>query len=691
MAIISPGFENIDNLIVKPTEGEYTLLRFLFDNLDDTYEIYFQPWLNGDNPDIVLLKKNCGVIIIEVKDWLLNNFTIDDKKRWRVKKNNAYIISPLEQVFRYKQNIYNLHINKLLELKIKNPKIFSFVICAVYFHKETKADLFKFSVKPFNDDKAYKNYLRYFELLGKDSRSQENLKKIIKRRKLDEPNPLFTDELYDSFKRYLQPTWHQIENGIEINYSTKQKELIISQDKQQKIRGVAGSGKSMLLAKRAVNANKRINSKILILTFNISLRNYLHDKLNEIRDNFYWGNFEILHYHEFIRTKANKHNLPPLSISDYSNTNLFEKVKNRIQGYGSIFIDEVQDYEEEWLEIIKKYFLKDRSKSEYVVFADEKQNIYDRKLDTDKKPYTGVPGKNWNELKESFRLSNAITELANSFQKHFFKEKYEIEDIQSVQLGFQFDIDKQIIKYIYKEASVKVTDYYDDIFKIILLNNIHPNNICILSPNVSELRKLDYLVRNRSNEKTMIMFETLEIYFHQLLDFLSKNKTTSYLQKEFINYFNGSLHDAIIYLCIREIQEYSSESFKYIKTKYELDDIKLEKICLQIDGVRQSNESNYFNDKIKEIRRNKKFNFWMNPGTMKISTIHSFKGWEIHTLILIIANTEKNNILEEDTKEFISDELIYTALTRCRYNLIVLNLGIKKYDAYFKRNLNIVS
>lgn len=228
---------------IEHTEGELTLLKFLTDNLDDTFEIFFQPWLNGDNPDIVIVKKNSGVIIIEVKDWLLGNFYIDDKKRWRLKKNNATIISPLEQVFRYKQNIYNLHINKLLELRIKNPKVFSFVTCALYFHKETKGDLFKFCVNPFNNDKEYKNYLGYFELLGKDTLTSENLTKIIIRKKLDINNPLFTDDLYYSFKRYLQPTWHQLEDGIEINYTTKQKELIISQNKQQKIRGVAGSGK----------------------------------------------------------------------------------------------------------------------------------------------------------------------------------------------------------------------------------------------------------------------------------------------------------------------------------------------------------------------------------------------------------------------------------------------------------------
>ena len=183
------------------------------------------------------------------------------------------------------------------------------------------------------------------------------------------------------------------------------------------------------------------------------------------------------------------------------------------------------------------------------------------------------------------------------------------------------------------------------------------------------------------------MFETLEIYFHQLLEFLQKNKTTSDLYKELINYFNGALYDAITFLCYREIQDFESDSVQNLKIKYDLDYNKLDKICSSIDSMRNHNELDHFNDSIKEIRRNKKFHFWMNPGIMKLSTIHSFKGWEIHTLILIITNPDNNHILEEESKEFISDELIYTALTRCRYNLIVVNLGIEKYNNFFNGKL----
>ena len=57
MAIIYPKYETIKNLKVSPTEGELKMIDFLLENLNDEYEIYFQPFLNGDCPDIILMRK----------------------------------------------------------------------------------------------------------------------------------------------------------------------------------------------------------------------------------------------------------------------------------------------------------------------------------------------------------------------------------------------------------------------------------------------------------------------------------------------------------------------------------------------------------------------------------------------------------------------------------------------------------
>ena len=107
MAIFFPSEKNISCLKVSPTQGEQYLLNFLH-QLSNEYEIYYQPFLNGDQPDIIIMRKNYGAMIIEVKDWVLNSYYIDTNKKWRIKANNSIIIkSPIAQVKNYKEKGYN--------------------------------------------------------------------------------------------------------------------------------------------------------------------------------------------------------------------------------------------------------------------------------------------------------------------------------------------------------------------------------------------------------------------------------------------------------------------------------------------------------------------------------------------------------------------------------------------------------
>ena len=93
MAILYPNLETIINAKVKPEPGELHLLKFLIANLNDTFEVFFNPMLNGDRPDIVILRKGFGVLIIEVKDYNLNSYELDQRKNWVVKHNKARIKS----------------------------------------------------------------------------------------------------------------------------------------------------------------------------------------------------------------------------------------------------------------------------------------------------------------------------------------------------------------------------------------------------------------------------------------------------------------------------------------------------------------------------------------------------------------------------------------------------------------------
>ena len=103
MAKFIPSIEKIQQLRVQPTEGEWYLLHFLENTLDDSFEVYFTPFLNGDRPDVIIMRKGGSVMIVEVKDWDLDLYEVDEKRHWYLKhpKNeaeaHARLSSPVQQ------------------------------------------------------------------------------------------------------------------------------------------------------------------------------------------------------------------------------------------------------------------------------------------------------------------------------------------------------------------------------------------------------------------------------------------------------------------------------------------------------------------------------------------------------------------------------------------------------------------
>ena len=170
MAIFYPSLEKIMQFKVQPTIGELTLLNFLNNTLDDSFEVFFNPYLNGDRPDVLIMRKDYGVMIIEVKDWNLSNFSLNDKKKWAYTPNNAVTKSPIDQVLKYKYNLYDLHVKDLLKMKIKDYRHFRIVLCAIYFHCASQKCIEDMLVTPYLKDKKYQDFLRYnIDFIGFDS------------------------------------------------------------------------------------------------------------------------------------------------------------------------------------------------------------------------------------------------------------------------------------------------------------------------------------------------------------------------------------------------------------------------------------------------------------------------------------------------------------------------------------------
>lgn len=659
MAQVYPNFKVIMEAKQKPTEGELFLLKNISEKFDSEVEVYFQPFFNGERPDIIIAHKWKGIIIIEVKDWDLSSYYLDEQNKWHVRCSNKIIRSPFEQVFNYKTNMFNLHINGLYEKNLKDSNFYSAVKCYVYFHKATKNSLENFysnisfyykdlakecnaMIVEHNGDKS-----QYYKKLDYIRKKEDQIKRDLKyisitsdnidniKFPFKSPSAAYPLEVYEGFLRYLNPPHHYSSEGKEIAYSEPQKKLSISTSgAREKIKGVAGSGKTTVLAKRAVNSHKRHGCEVLILTFNLTLKMFVKERINEVREDFSWGVFSIINYHSFISMALNKYgikieipdDLKKLNNKDkiteyleneyYSNENVFD-AEEITKKYKTILIDEIQDYKPEWIKIIRKFFLD--TDGEMVLFGDEKQNIYEREIDSDKTTKIVHGFGRWSVLKKSYRFKedSHILNLAKRFQSSFFTDRYDADFDDASQpslLGLGVN---QCLCYS-KQFLVKIIEY---VFLIARRELIHPNDIVILSSNIAQMRDIDHLIRKNPafNEKTLTTFETKEMYD---------------LDKE-------SRHDTD--------KTGRSEKSALNKNRYD----------------------------IEKIRKIKKFGFNQNSGVLKVSTIHSYKGYESPTVFLIIN--------EED-----SPELVYVGITRARFNLVIFFQENSKYTEFFKKNLEFV-
>lgn len=612
MIRLEPSWDEIDALPTPLTDGERHFIKRiedLYKEDDRDLEVFVQANINGDRPDIIVTERGGGIWIVEVKDWNLHAYSVEEG-RWYVDDGNGQhlIKSPFRQVEQYKKNFFSMHSYYLAERNMHNRNVYGMIRCGVYFHcaTEIRANDYK------NLEYGNANNGRFMHVFG------HNTADALIRNFFRHPLIRIENHEYDHLMRYIRPS-EEARPVREISYNEKQRSLIQSMPKHQKVKGVAGSGKSLVLAARAVNALKRTNGRVLIITFNITLMNYLHDRISEVRGTYRRKDFYINSYHTFINAECNNLGIQTGDLgnfeafdSHYQDINLFERCKNRICKYDAIFIDEVQDFRYEWQQILFKYFLKENG--EFVLFGDEKQNIYNRELEN-RKIRTIVKGR-WNELTESYRLANKTIALAKNFQKYFFADRYDLDVIhhqsnqlntdliaKNVQLEFDVNGSNDEIHYVYTQNVINELNRINQFFRE---KQLHPNDIVFLGTNKTIMRNIDYSLR-QSGERTTTMFTRLEEY-NELLN----------------NPVELNLAD-------------------------------------------------------REIERARKVGFWMNTGCVKVSTIQSFKGWEANTVILIIQDDYHN-------QETIH-ELLYTGITRCKKNLIILNERNVHMHEFFTQNI----
>lgn len=569
--------------------------------------MYIDAAVNEVAVDFIIVRPNKGILLLNIFEENLNECTLSEDKK-EINVHGQLYQSPIDLINLCQLSIKD-GIEELLMSTIEDNRNFSLIKKAVVFSENSIDEIKKFF-------EYQNNVFNFTFIFGKE---------IIENRDISQNlyttigflynNNAFDDVVRRKLARMISPSWHSYQEGrIDMQPIGAQKRLSESSITQQKISGVAGSGKTQVLAFRAVNAMKRTGGDVLVLTYNITLANYLKFRLSEIREDFSWEKIEVYPYHQFFRIRAAECQLH-VEFSSYQNEAFFENSKGH-KKYSAIFVDEVQDYTTEWLRIIMQNFLLVPN-GELVVFGDPKQNVYQRPLDANGDIRLGIIGGQWNrQLTTSRRFTNPrLANLATAFQTQFMANLPTDDIVAENTISNTFNF--QIVTYIDLRQNNSIESIITNIINIISNDNNEARDFAVLASSTKLLRNIDILYRQRTNEQTEITF-------------------------------------------------ISNETLERLK---------------QIHQVTDEKAANWkFNRDFEALERTRKQLFTTDKRCLKISTIQSFKGWESPSVIVILEN---DIVLHNTTFRPMSPQTIYTAITRARENMYIINIGNDTYHNFF--------
>ncbi|AST07058.1 hypothetical protein AF2641_09335 [Anoxybacillus flavithermus] len=105
------------------TRGEEKLARFFEQTLDDLWTVYYEPIIDGKQPDFILFHEYQGIVIVEVKDYLKKSIKEISTDFWKLDVQGEIISvkSPIKQAIEYRNALINL-LSKERELLQTNGK-----------------------------------------------------------------------------------------------------------------------------------------------------------------------------------------------------------------------------------------------------------------------------------------------------------------------------------------------------------------------------------------------------------------------------------------------------------------------------------------------------------------------------------------------------------------------------------------
>jgi hypothetical protein len=402
MATLIPSFNSCS---MRMTPGERRFAQHLEEKLEDDYLLWYDVPIGKKqlHPDFIVLHPSRGLFILEVKDWKLDTIENINPLSVTLLTDNGIkeVKHPLQQA-----RDYVLAVNKMLE---KDPALVQqegkyqgkLVIpygYGVVFTNITRKDfnnselpaVFEEHLVICKDESidAGKFQQRIWDL------SAYQFGKTLTSSQIDRIRWLIFPELRISAKQLSlfdletdteESLQFQIPDILQV-MDLKQEQLARSLgDGHRVIHGVAGSGKTMILAYRCQHLAQVGNQPILVLCFNVSLAAKLRQT---IQDKNKVSRIKVRHFHGWCMDLLKKYDVPRPNTREYQGDAYVEELVQRVISsvdaklipagmYGTVMLDEGHDFKPEWLKLIAQ--MVNPETNSLLLLYDDAQNLYGEK------------------------------------------------------------------------------------------------------------------------------------------------------------------------------------------------------------------------------------------------------------------------------------------------------------------------
>lgn len=453
------------------------ILDFLIkNNINEKWEIYIDPFFNGSRVDFVLLNETVGIHFIKLYD-----------------QEDLYSQNIKSHLIQIKERIFN---DYCPFLKINHGK---YALGAIGF-----------SIAMFGKDLNVSEKINNWALNYKHSQgiisdevieNNDILKAIPLQKRSSLSSNFMKPEYAEHFRSWLRISDFKIEEEEFLPLDRRQKELAQvrfekksmkgTEDGFRRIKGPAGSGKTVVLAAKSAHLSLK-GKQVLCLTFNITLVNYIkslfrralksHDDFKYKRNKVQSPKIE--HFHGlakelfysigkeeewkafFVGEKFDKkvntlggqdaavNEICRITVADALLALLKQGYFKNIK-YDAVLVDEGQDFSPAWWEIITS-FLKRNGEEEAYFISDDTQDIYGvSKSWVGKMEGAGFRGP-WNELHTSYRIPQDFIPKIKNFIDFFLLD----DEATNVPLP-EVDLMSKVNKTHFKWVQLKRDDEND--------------------------------------------------------------------------------------------------------------------------------------------------------------------------------------------------------------------------------------